>query len=238
MTVYAVGNFGRAKRVGQVVSSMRRVAEKLRLLGRRAGAVLFCNEIDEGDKTRPSDHNLLRDIFKTWVRAHMGRKDPILTLGLKQRKRRWFKAAPGVPHQSPSRQINESVIPAKKKGEPATVLLGGHYPAGAYNGERPEAIRRMLVAGYDSMQALHAARIQEHHRAGNHVVWGMDCNNRHFDRLHRAEVQVAHHGPDYIRVVPAPGWVFVVDDHGEIPMDIEKLHPCLWVDGHFEKEKP
>lgn len=233
MTRYAFANLGRANRVGPVISSMETIRDHLETV---PTAVLFLNEIDEGDETKPDDHTLLKRIFTGWVRAHFRRKDPILSRGLKQTHRRWFRAAPGVPHQSPARQINESIIPSDNQDRPDVAVITGHYPAGAFNGERPAKVKAQLMEGYLNMQAIHAARIQVHHRAGRHVVWGMDCNNRKFPELHRAEVQLHHHGPDYLRAIPAPGWSVTVHHSGAVHLDIEALHELLWAEPAWKKE--
>lgn len=234
MTVYATCNFGRAKRVSSVTSTMVEIRNRL---AKFDSAVLFCQEIDEGDKTKPADHALLRSIFSSWTRAHMARHDPILSRGVKQRRRRWFRASPGVKHQGPARQVNESRI-RTAKGEPDVVLLGGHYHAGVHNGDRPAKIKAELEAGYDRMLAIHRERILEHHAASRHVIWGMDTNWRDFPRLHRSEVSVAHHGPDYLRAIPAPGYAVLVTERGELHNDIESMHACLFAVIEFTKETP
>lgn len=233
MSVYAFANLGRAKHVEQVKSSMLTIRDTLDRFG---AAVLCLNEIDEGDKTKPDDHTLLRRYFRFrggWRKAHMRRRDPILALDLALRQRRWFRAAGGVPHQSPARQINEAVH--RQPDGPDVAVITGHYPAGAYNGQRPERIRAALLAGYDRMLTIHRERIKHHHRAGRHVVWAMDCNWRAFPALHRAEVQLAHHGPDYIRAIPAPGWTVSEGRGGEVHLDIEALHHLLWVEPEWKE---
>lgn len=188
-------------------------------------AALLLNEVDEADQA--DEHGLLSTAFRVWQDHAWHSREPILTKGLYTRREHSFPAAPGVPHQTPARQIHEVIIDGG--ADPDIVLIGGHYPAGAHNGHRSPVVYALLMAGYARMQFVHRSRIHHHHRVGRHVVWAMDVNWRaHFPRLHRAEGTLAEHGPDLIRVAPASGWAAHRIHWGSVPLPVEQLHRLEW----------
>jgi len=217
-------NLGRARTVTPVRESMDTIRH---LLEQHAGpVVLGLNEIDEGDKTRPTDHQLLRETFTHgWQRTQMSKREPILLHGIKVRqpwRRRSYKAAPGVTHQSPSRSWQVDVV-TPAKGCPPVAVLCGHYPAGARNGQRNPHVHDELEAAYVKMQAAEKRLIAAHLAAGRQVVILADRNWRGYRPGAGGHI-AAHHGPDFISVFPAAGWRLHVADESWHPLSIEKLH--------------
>lgn len=225
-------NLGRAEHVDQVRTSLELISDKV--AGWKSGVLLF-NEIDEADRTSPSDHDLIEELFRLWDDHAWESREPILTLDLKTKRSRSRKAARGVARQSPARPLHEVVIDGG--ADPDTVVIGGHYPAGVHNGARSAKVLALLTVEYVRMQAIHRARIRHHRRAGRHVVWAMDVNWRQFLRLNRSEGTVSHHGPDFIRVIPARGWTAHRGRHGYVDLPIEKLHRFLWAVIEFRPVK-
>lgn len=187
-------------------------------------AALLLNEVDEADAA--DEHGILSTAFRRWEDHAWDSREPILTKGLKVKRSRSYRAARGVARQSPSRPLHEVILDGGD--DPDTVLIGGHYPAGAHNGQRPARVKVQLVAEYARMLAIHQARIRHHRRAGRHVVWAMDVNWRAFPRLHRAEGTLRAHGPDRVRVIPARGWEVACRRKGVVDLPVEALHPLLW----------
>lgn len=186
--------------------------------------LLFLNEVDEGDQA--NEHGLLSTAFRRWDSAWWDTREPLMHTGLDVGRERSWAAAPGVEHQSPSRRLHELIVDGGQ--DPDIAALGGHYPAGAHNGERPALARAALLGGYTVMHARHRAREHRHHDAGRHVLWAMDVNWRHFPRLHRHEGTLRRHGPDYIRVLPARGWEAARTADGYDALGIEPMHRLEW----------
>ncbi len=174
----------------------------------------------------PNEHGNINTAMRAWDDAWWDTREPLLYTGLEPVRERSWSGARGVAHQSPSRRIHELVLSGGD--DPDLAVLGGHYPAGAHNGERPPAARAALLGGYTTMLARHRARLHRNHGAGRHTVWAMDVNWRAFPRLHRREGTARRHGPDYIRVLPARGWEAVRGPNGSDDLGIEPLHRLEW----------
>lgn len=233
-TTLAVGfaNVGRGN-VAQTQHAVDVIARRMNTLtdGSKSGDIparpglLFLNEVDEADQA--NEHGIINAALRPWDSAWWDTREPLMHTGLDVRRERSWSGAAGVARQSPTRRIHELVIDAGRDN-PDLALLGGHYPAGAHNGERPAAAKAALLAGYGVMRQRHRARVHHHHRAGRHVVWAMDVNWRHFPRLHRHEGTLRHNGPDYIRVLPARGWEAVRGQDGSDALGIEPMHRLEW----------
>jgi hypothetical protein len=187
-------------------------------------AALLLNEVDEADTA--DEHGLLSTAFRKWEDHAWDSREPILTKGVKVKRSSTRKAARGVTRQSPARPIHEVIVDGGD--DPDIVLIGGHYPAGARNGQRAARTKAALVSEYVRMQAIHRTRIRHHRRAGRHIIWAMDANWRHFPKMHRAEGELINHGPDYIRVIPARGWEAVKAPSRKNNLPVEPLHKLLW----------
>lgn len=234
MTTYATANFGRAESAAPVVASMDAVEHGLVAVG---DVVLCAQEWDEGDRGY-SDHQLGGKIFADWTIERFAEREPILLhTARKALSVKGHPAARGVPHQSPARTIQQ-VILEPERGGVETVVLNGHYPAGAHNGSRSPRVKVALLAGYVRMLAVHRRLIRHHHKAGRNVVWCMDTNWRNFPPMHRREVPVFHSGPDYIRAIPAKGRTVKAGPTKTIGMSIEPMHDCHYAEIHFPKEQP
>lgn len=236
MTSYTVtaahANLGRARNVRPVRESMTEIREALSSIP--GPVILGLNEIDEGDKTHPTDHALLRQEFtepRGWIRTRMSTREPILLHGIKPVRSYTHHASPGVPHQSPARGWQEDSL----RPEPKLALLNvlcGHPPAGARNGRRPEHVRAELEHAYTLMETEEQRLLEKRHAAGHNVLMLADRNWRAFKPTHGQIV--SHHGPDFITVFPAEGWRVVVEDKGWHPLSIEKLHGMSWVRLRYE----
>lgn len=222
----AFGNVGRGD-VEQTRDAIALIAARMLDFPK---AALFLNEIDEADAA--DEHGILSTAFRKWEDNAWGSREPILTKGVEVKRSRSLRAARGVARQSPARPIHEVVIDGGD-GRPDVVLIGGHYPAGAHNGQRAARVRVQLVTEYARMLALHRRRIRHHRRKGRHVIWAMDVNWRRFPRLVAAEGTLRAHGPDRVRVIPARGYHAHRRDHGAVDLPVEPLHRLEWADVEF-----
>lgn len=247
-------NSGRSKRgVDAVRRTMADWRDKaLEVAGNRP-IMLFTEEMDEGDKTRPSDHSLLKQVFRPFRRIHMSTRTPILLLGFKGRGAKISpvvgvhrsKKFRGVPRQSPHRSVVE-IRPRKEAGfrywtkerraTPDIVGMGGHFPAGSRNGHRRPAVKVLLDALYDAMLVVWRGRIAYHHARGRHVVIGTDGNNRRMPRLHPNAVRIMAHPPDYLDVVPAKGYRVRVTGRWLTKNHFEGFHAGMVARIKFEKK--
>lgn len=228
-------NLGRAKSIAPVERSMRETEKFLREKAAGRPVVLFLQEMGEGDRGY-DDHELLRKYFAKWDRIHMRFQQPMMLLNFPNPSDVAVnKTMNGVPNQSPHRRLLTTFV---RTSGPDLALLGGHYPAGCKNGFRPRRIKRALCAGYDNMLAEHREALAEYAQAGKFTVWGMDCNWRRFPKMHWREVQLGKRPPDYLRVVPAPGWKVNIHSRGWRPMHVEHHHGLLWAEFSLAKERP
>lgn len=235
--VFAFANLGRAANVGQVWSSIVKIRDFLLQFGH--AIVLGLNEIDEGDQGY-NDHQLVRRGFTRksgWHRSLMTKREPILTHGLRVTWRHWVRACAGLAHQTPGRSVQET-IEDLGDGQPELATLCLHDPAGAYNGHRPSRIKAILLRLYAQVVETEEQRIDRHHKAGRHVVVLADRNSRRYRATGHPRAVVVHApgSPDYIVVIPAPGWTWITEDHDVEPLFVERIHGLLWVSGHFAKE--
>lgn len=232
--VIAFANWGRAKSVDPVRRSMQVTRDGL--LKKGLPVVLELCEIDEGDSGY-SDHTLINSTFTGWNKYNMEYREPILTHGCTLDTVHVNGGAFGVKHQSPPRKVVDGTSHDLIKYDPGVTFIGGHFPAGCHNGERPPAIKEQLCDGYSSMLKVWKDRMTVHHERDQHVVWGADVNWRHFPKLFPHEVQIDHDGPDYLRALPANGYALKVRDKGKIDNFIEPgLHDCHWAIIEFVKE--
>lgn len=230
-TAVAFGNLGRGT-PEQTRVAVDRIAKHM---GQFPVAALLLNEVDEADTA--DEHGLLSASFRSWEDHAWESREPILLKGIEARRPgRSIRAARGVVRQSPARPIHEVIV--RNDDGPDTVFIGGHFPAGAKNGQRPALARIALVTEYARMLRLLRKRIRHHHRKGRHVVWAMDVNWRLMPRLHRREGVLARRGPDTVRVIPAKGWEAHRPRHGDVDLGIEALHRLLWAVVRFERVKP
>jgi hypothetical protein len=218
-------NVGRADNADQVRTALQRIKDRLAGYDHRA---LLLNEIDEGDETSPSDHELVDQKYGGYAKPNppWTSREPILTKGLTVKWTQSHHGGNGVPNQSPARQLHEVIVDGFN--EPDIALLGAHYPAGAHNGDRPPDVRDQLLHEYGKLQDKHKARLKHHLAEGRHVVWGMDCNWTDFPGLHDREKTMRHYKPDYIRAVPAQGWSVTKENGGQVDLPIEDLHKLQW----------
>lgn len=222
--VVGFANIGRGD-VAETTAAADVIARRMNALTKsgRPG-MLFLNEVDEADQA--NEHGILNTTMRPWDSAWWDTREPLMHTGLTVQRERSWAAAPGVANQSPSRRIHELVIDGGD--EPDLAALGGHYPAGAHNGQRPAAARAALLGGYTTMIARHRARLRRHHAAGRNVVWAMDVNWRAFPSLHRREGTLRRNGVDYIRVLPARGWEAVRGPNDSAELGIEPMHRLEW----------
>ena len=227
----AFANLGRAPgHVEKVRSSMAKIVN-----GLPGGPVILgLNEIDEGDITKPSDHDLLRQYFRKddgWTLTHMTSREPILLRDLKRIRHLSGRrmGAPGVKHQTPPRPLNRIVVPTGD-GLPDLAVLCFHYAAGVHNGDRPAHVKAELTAGYTHMEGVEKSMSDRQRKAGRHLLKLSDRNWRAYQPP-AGEHVVAHdpHTPDFITLDPEAGWHIDVRDRGSINLDIEALHNCEWV---------
>lgn len=225
-TTVAAGlaNVGRGNEA-QTKAAVDIIAKRMNELTRKdRPGLLFLNEIDEADQA--NEHGIINSALRPWDSCWWDTREPLMHTGLTVVRERSWAAAAGVEHHSPSRRLHDAVFDGDD--EPDIAALGGHYPAGAHNGERPEAARAALLGGYGQMMTRHSARELHHHRARRHVVWAMDVNWRQFPKVHPREGTVRRHGPDYMRVLPARGWEVVRAAQGADELGIEPLHRLEW----------
>lgn len=213
---YVFLNSGRAARKAQV--------EKALDIAFDPDAVTVLNEIAEGDKGYNERLLVRKALAATHQITHFKSKEPIaVPMGTKVKKTKRFWRGSGVKRQSPARTLHETWID-NGPGEPIEVAMSGHYYAGAMNGKRPRAIKKVLRALYRVMHAKHKRRIRKHHKAGRHVSWWMDTNWRKFPKLHKQEVEVFRAPPDYGRVIPAPGYGVKITNKWRKDQPIERHH--------------
>lgn len=224
-TTLAVGfaNLGRGD-VAHTMAAVDVIAKRMNALTADRPGMLFLNEVDEADQA--NEHGLINTALRPWDSAWWDTREPLMHTGLMVVRERSWAAAPGVAHQSPARRIHEVVFDGGH--DPDLVALGGHYPAGAHNGQRPVLAKTALLGGYSLMTTREAARTRHHHRAGRHVLKAMDRNWRGAPKIHPHEGIVRRHGPDDIRVLPARGWEVVRVTQGSDELGIETLHRLEW----------
>lgn len=235
--VLGFANVGRGKPVTAVRATMLTIRRQLRRRGK--AIVLGLNEIDEGDKTKPSDHKLLRHYFsrrRGWTRTHMTTREPIVLHGLKRLRRhsRSVRGCPGLERQTPGRTWQLTVVPLGKD-EPDLAVICGHPPAGARNGDRAPETKKALEERYREMQDAEDELLDQQRKAGRHIITLADRNWRDYKAPGRARI-VVNEGPDFITVEAAKGWQFDVVDEGHEPLSIEALHDLLWAVVTFTKE--
>lgn len=213
---YGFGNLGRAKNKEQVVQALN----KLEKAGRR----IFLNEIGEGDQGY-NDKALVREALSdTHILTHINTKEPIaVPKSQKILKEKVFWKGKGVKRQSPNRTLHETWID-HGESQPVEVLIGGHFYAGAMNGERPAKVKKILVALYWAMLAALKARVAWHRSRGRHVVWMIDTNWRKFPKTHRKEQVIFSQAPDRGAVIPARGWKAKISNVFSEDQPIEAFH--------------
>lgn len=227
-------NSGRAKTAATVRAAMRRLRNHAHAAG--GPVVLALVEIDEADRTEPSDHALIRQLFKLtdgWRKTWMSTTNPILSLNLRPKRKlgNLVKACAGLVKLTPARSIKSSVYPMTEG--PDLAVVHTHFPAGAYNGHRRAAQRTALRARYAQVQDKLDAVVAAHQRAGRHVVQTADRNGP-YTPTRRREVMAIKHGPDSITVTPAAGWT-VKAKGSTFPQPIETFHRGLMAKLTFTK---
>jgi hypothetical protein len=198
-------NIGRANNADQVRTALRTIHD--RLDGYDLPKVLNLNEIDEGDTTNPDDHTLVGQEFgDNWAKPHPPWKsrEPILARHVTITHSNKHAGCPGMSGQTPARDLWE--VRVDGEDGPDVVVLNAHYPAGAHNGDRPPDVKDELLDLYAELKQVHVGRIRNAMDNGRHVLWAMDTNWPDMPLLHDREKTLSHGGPDWIRVVPAPGW--------------------------------
>lgn len=220
-------NLGRTKRASTVARAMRLIRGHI---GKRR-AVLALVEMDEGDKTIPSDHALLRVTFTLlhrWHRAWMSKREVLLSHRIRARHGlgKSVHACDGLPHESPSRSWQASVYPTTAG---LVAVVTGHPPAGAHNGRRPARVKAELLDRYAQTEAAEKQIVTDMLKVPGvvGVVIAADRNRRDYKPLHPHEVIVAHHGPDYISAVPAAGHDVHHGHPESMPQPVEALHRLI-----------
>lgn len=164
----------------------------------KRAVVLLC-EINEGDHN--DELALAKKIFDGWHFYCQATREPIALSPDWPRARSRVIWVPdtSVPRWSPQRSLNIVHLP----GEPTTVL-GGHYAAGAYHGERPAPARVLLRHSWDNLERVHRHAERRLHARGRNVVWLMDTNNDRHPPMAPHEETVVHDVTDHGRVLAAP----------------------------------
>lgn len=235
-TWFYVCNLGRTGHASTVHDAMTVIR---RSIGSKR-AVLGLIEIDEGDKTRPSDHALIRTVFtplRGWRKTWMGKREPILSHRIKPHRHlgESVGACVGLAGETPARSWQVSVYPTP---DGLVAVVNGHPPAGAHNGERTAVARRELLDRYSAVEVAERHLVAELLKipdiAG--VVTVADRNRRDYEPIHGPhEVIVAHHGPDYITAIPAVGHRVRHGRAVSVAQPVEKLHRLLGVPIWFPK---
>lgn len=228
----AFGNLGRADNAQEILNSLEPFDHK-------PNRVILLNEIREGDKGY-DEMKLVRQKLDDTHRWYFPRtKEPIGVPDqmVKQvRKSRIVGIFKGVARQSPARMLLEIIFEPDEKGEPETVLLGGHFYAGAKNGQRKWAVKKLLIFLYNRMFNKLKRRAKKHNRKGRHVEYFMDTNWRGFPKVHPDEETLFNDWPDVGRVIPAPGYKVVNKNHRTRNMDVEKHHDAHLTEHEFVKK--
>lgn len=164
--------------------------------------ILWC-EVNEGDKN--DELTLAKRLAPKGTRFYcQATREPIALSPdwPRARSRVMWVEGTSVPHWSPQRSLNIVHLP----GEPTTVL-GGHYAAGAYHGDRPAAAKVLLRHSWDNLERVHRNTERRLHARGRNVVWLMDTNNDRHPLMAPHEMPVVHDVTDHGRVLAAPGQV-------------------------------
>lgn len=234
-TYYAVANLGRTKKAATVRASMLIIRKHI---GTRR-AVLGLVEMDEGDKTKPTDHQLLGKVFtrlRRWRKTWMPKREPILSHKIRPRRTlgRSIHAANGVPHLSPSRTWQESVYPT---ADGLVHVICGHYNIAKVHKTANKERARELADGYERQQLAEQSLVT--HALAQPGVAGVvilaDRNDRAYKHLHPREVTVAHHGLDYITAIPAKGHKVTHSKADVVGLTIEPFHKMLGATISFPK---
>lgn len=234
--VVATCNVGRKAGTGPTRAYLKRVEAGVPR-GRNLTAILF-QEIDEGDPA--NEHQLIRDIFtkgRGWNTAAMDTLEPLVWRDGDVTA--WHRAGGtviarsmgGIPRQSPPRKVSTTMLAADKPSDALVAFIGGHGPAGAFNGHRAAAIKARLVDGWWAHHRETKAAVRTARRAEADVVVAQDTNRRGGPKWHRRQVLATlARLIDRIAVIAGRGRRARVIRTGEIHNPTEALHPCRWAE--------
>jgi hypothetical protein len=237
----AFANLGRAPSVVPVRQSINRIARHLDDAPdtEPVATVLGLVEIDEGDKTDPTDHELLSWRLRKdegWRRKWFRSGEPMFFKNTPSRRSLAERINVGlsVAHWLPFRHLNSIVIPTGD-GQPDLVVINQHYPLADHQLlGRPQSLRVKMAAAYKRQKRLENKTVAKHHAAGRHVALLADRNvGNYWPR--DGEVVAAHKGVDWITVLPADGWTVRVLSNSVAPLRIEAFHPLLTTTVRFVK---
>ncbi len=232
--VAATANVGRAAGTDRTRAYLEQIASGVPR-GRDLTVVMF-QEIGAGDIAH-DELGLVKEAFprsKGWHTEALDTQEPMVWRGNQVDWRRRggtavVRTMSGIAGYSPGRKTGTTLL--RGVGVDCLVsTIGGHYPAGAYNGYRPAAVKARLVEGWNAHHAGVKAAIRLARRAEADVIVGMDVNRRNSPRWHRGQVLGTPRGViDRLALIPGRGREAELMETGELENGVgEGFHPCRW----------
>lgn len=199
--VVATANEGRGLSNVEVATDFLSILHVLRAVCRRF--FVGFQEIDEADT--PNEHAILKRIFRRRQVVHLSGHEPmVLPRSTKLVTSYRIHAAPGIPHVSPARYLNVSVVQMGVFKKRKFAFINTHYVAGAFN-NKVESTQKERVASWEQHFAVHKKEVEDLIAQGISVIWTGDVNRIHpvMPLLVPGERRLRVKGMDIVSVIEA-----------------------------------